>query len=499
MIPLEYRLRRPVQLEPARSGVWRVVCEEPLAVLTVNDAAARLVEKTRGGAIVSELAAELRLQEERVLTFCEYLRGRGLLDVRRAPVDRDFSPPNVTIVIPTLERADQLDECLRALSLLDYPRERVEMIVVDDGSLDAAGVARMARRHGAHLLVNDYNRGPAYSRNRAAAEANGDVLALIDSDCVAGSSWLRDLVPYFGWPQLGAVGGRTLGYYTHSSLDRYEEVASPLDIGRHLIVKGAGTDTFYVPTCNLLVRRAAYLALSGLREDLLVGEDVDFCWRLRASGTYLLYAPEGTVRHKHRNDLAAMLRRRAHYGTSEPVLHALHRDKRKRFPLAPAPLATVGVVSAALLFRDPRLLLLGLAPTLWDGLRRRSRARRAGLDVSEEAIWKAVGRTHLSLLFFAYFHLTRYYLGPLTLAGCGVRGFWWLEAVAVLYAAAVDYTTRKPRLPFPTYLAYYVAEHAAYQGGVMAGCLRTRSLRSYRPVFERSRALGDRSLEAVVG
>ena len=63
-----------------------MICEEPLTVLTVNAAAARLLKRTRYGATVSEIAAGLGLSEERVLKLCEYFRGRGLLEVRRAAV-----------------------------------------------------------------------------------------------------------------------------------------------------------------------------------------------------------------------------------------------------------------------------------------------------------------------------------------------------------------------------------------------------------------------------
>jgi mycofactocin system glycosyltransferase len=489
VIPLEYRLREAVRLESGDDEAWRVICQEPLVVLTVNAAAARLLKRTRYGAGVSDIASGLGLSEERIFKLCEYFRGRGVLEVSRVAVDPPFVP-SVSVVIPTLDRSDDLDECLTALAGVDYPAERLEVIVVDDGSADRAAVARVAVKHGARLLTNEGNRGPAHSRNKAAAEATGDILAFVDSDCVPGPSWLGDLTPYFAWERVGAVGGRTLGYYTESRLDRYEEVSSPLDMGRHVVLKAQGPDTFYVPTCNLLVRRSTYEAVGGLREDLRVGEDVDLCWRLRANGAYLIYAPEGVVRHKHRDRLGTMLRRRAQYGTSEATLHALHPDKRKRFPLAPAPLATVALVSAALLRRKPRLLLLCLAPPLWGGMQRRSRLRRARVNIPEAALWASVLRGHLSMLYFVYFHLTRYYLGPLTLAGAVAPGAWALEAAAVVYSAGVDYSTRRPRLSFPVYLAYYLAEHAAYQAGVVKGCLRERSFRSYLPVFERQKARG---------
>ena len=119
-----------------------------------------------------------------------------------------------------------------------------------------------------------------------------------------------------------------------------------------------------------------------------------------------------------------MLRRRAQYGTSEAILHQLHPDKRKRFPSAPAPLATVALVSAALVRLEPRLLPFCLAPALWDGAPPAVPATRSGVEVPEATIWRSVLRGHLSMLYFAYFHLTRYYLGPLTVAGAVAPGFW---------------------------------------------------------------------------
>lgn len=480
MIPLEYRLRDPVRVEPGPDGAWRVICESPLTVISVNPAAARLLQSACGGATVTRLAGECRMDEERVFALCEHLRGRGILDVRRAAGHGGFEP-TVTIIIPTRDRADHLDGCLEALGRVGYPRERLETIVVDDGSVDPPAVAEVVARHGARLLCNEGNHGPAYSRNRAAREAGGEILAFIDSDCVAGPGWLRELTPYFLWDQVGAVGGRTVGYYTESRLDRYEEVSSPLDMGRHLMVEARGPSTFYVPTCNLLVRRSTYQEAGGLREDLLVGEDVDLCWRLRAAGAYLVYAPEGVVRHKHRDSLGALLRRRAEYGTSEAPLHALHVDKRKRFPVAPAPLTTVGLLSAALLARKPQLLPACLVPALWEGGRRLDHLRQAGAGVSVRSVWTSVLRGHLSMLYFVYFHLVRYYLGPLAAAGLLAPGVRLLTAVAALYAAGVDYATRRPRLSYPVYLAFYLAEHAAYQTGVLVGSVKAGTFRSYVP------------------
>ena len=149
------------------------------------------------------------MDEERVFALCEHLRSRGILDVRRPPDDGRYRPA-VTVIIPTRDRAGDLDECLGALERVEYPRELLEVIVVDDGSADRAAVAEVVARRGCRLLSNERNRGPAYSRNRASREAAGEILAFIDSDCVADPRWLRELVPYFAWDRVGAVGGRTM-------------------------------------------------------------------------------------------------------------------------------------------------------------------------------------------------------------------------------------------------------------------------------------------------
>lgn len=485
MIPLVYKLRETVQLRPGSGGSWLVVGTVPLSVLRVNAVGARILQRARRGASVGELAAGLRVPEETVLAFCERLRRRGMLEVRRAAVE-PASFPRVSVIVPTRDRASDLDECLAALSHLSYPPDKLEVIVVDDASRDPAAVRQVAEKQGARLLVNSCNRGPACSRNRAARLAAGEILAFVDSDCVADPGWLKELVPYFLWERVGAVGGRTLGYHAHSVLDRYEQVSSPLDMGRHLRLEGRGASTFYVPTCNLLVRTSLYRALGGLREDLRVGEDVDFCWRLRASGAYLLYAPEGVVRHKHRRRVAALLRQRAEYGRSEAILHRLHPEKRKSLAGEAGALATSLAVGLAVTRRDPRFLVPAVAALVGSTLRKRRHLSRAGVRLPAGQAAASVLRGHLSLLYFVSFHLVRYHLVALAVLGLAWRRAWALGGFAALVSGTTDYVARRPRLPYPAYLGLYLAEHLAYQLGVLAGCLQERTLRPYAITLARN-------------
>src|SRR5688572_20404311 len=94
----------------------------------------------------------------------------------------------VSVIIPSCNRRDQLERCLKSLSVQTHPD--FEVIVVDDGSTDdtAAMVGQMARDRPAmrlQCLRNERNIGANPSRNRGIAASSGRFVAFLDSDCIA--------------------------------------------------------------------------------------------------------------------------------------------------------------------------------------------------------------------------------------------------------------------------------------------------------------------------
>src|SRR3954467_89343 len=97
----------------------------------------------------------------------------------------------VSVIVPVRNGAESLPPLLRSLDEQTVPRERYEVIVVDNDSSD--GTAEVAARHGAHVVTEPIaNRSRA--RNRGAEAARARLYAFTDADCIAQPRWLEALI-----------------------------------------------------------------------------------------------------------------------------------------------------------------------------------------------------------------------------------------------------------------------------------------------------------------
>lgn len=471
--PGRYVVSPGVDLVPRETG-GLMLQETPLRVLRLNQGAFAIIEACRQGFSPADyLAGRDDRQTGPVLSLLDKLCRLRLLEWQPAP---GFTPL-VSIIVPVYNRAGEIGECLESLLGLSYPEDRREIIVVDDGSTDH--LHEVISRYPVRLLAYPHNRGQSAARNLGVAKARGEIIACIDSDCVAEPEWLSELTPYFQDPRVALVGGYVEAYYRETWLDRYEAAASPLNMGGHLAIGEAQDLDFYVPTCNLLVRRDAFQGVGGLDEGLRFGEDVDLCWKLRKRGHRQLYVPQGVVRHKHRNRLAASARQRFHYGTSEPVLYTRHPEVVKRLPWQPWGLAFWA--GLALSLWQPAGL--GLAGAAWLGEFFQKKPRlfpQAGPRVYAR-IMKALLKNYFALAYYLTLHLVRYYLLGLVAAAVLFPGARPLILAAMLLPVGVEYCRKKAPLNVAAFTLLFLGEQACYQAGVVWGSLKLRTLRCYRP------------------
>ena len=413
--------------------------------------------------------------------FLNTLIRKGYLAQTGFPRLADSDYPAVSVIIPVRDRPQEIRACLASLTRLDYPAAKREIIVVDDASRDDTP-AVVEQFPAVRLIRMPQHRQASFCRNRAAASARGDILAFIDSDCLADPTWLKELVPAFRDRSLGALGGRVDAAFEENGLDRYEKVKSALKMGSWFKRSEQAERFFYVPACNFLVRRDAFRDVGGFRASLHVGEDVDFCWRLQDAGFSLEYRPLGRVAHKHRNRLGAFCTRRFDYGTSEPVLQSLHRARVKTLFLPWSETLFWLAAVMAIVLQNFLPLAAGGALLLVDGIRKHRRLQTRQVPVTRRAVYTAIIRGYLAFVYHCCSFVSRYYLivvpalvplSPLTAAVMGCMH---------LIAGLVEYRVKQPRLNPLFFLFFFTLEQASYQSGVWWACIRRLN---FNPVLPR--------------
>jgi len=218
--------------------------------------------------------------------------GTSGLPETRAPVlpPPPAPTPTVSFVIPVRDDAVRLQRCLETIADNLFPRERVEVVVADNGSTD--GSERVAAEAGATVLSLPGLRVGAL-RNRAARAARGDILAFVDADHEIDRRWIASAADAFAQrPWVAAVGA-----LCHAPADgtwveaTYDALRDHGPEAREVRWLGSG---------NLAVRRQTFQELGGFDESLDACEDVDLCRRLRARGYRIL--ADGRLRNVHLGD-----------------------------------------------------------------------------------------------------------------------------------------------------------------------------------------------------
>ena len=222
--------------------------------------------------------------------------------------------PFFSIVIPTYNRPGALVTCLSALLHLDYPRDRFEVIVVDDGGdvpLDVTAAPFRARLN--LTLHRQANAGPATARNQGASLAQGPYLAFTDDDCAPAPDWLARLAEQLKAAPHAMVGGQTVNALPHNP---FAEASQALISYLYAYERRQPGGMNFVASNNIALLRNLFFEVGGFDASYprAAGEDRAFCDAWRAAGHPILYAPEALVHHRHHLTLRSFWRQHAGYG-----------------------------------------------------------------------------------------------------------------------------------------------------------------------------------------
>lgn len=193
---------------------------------------------------------------------------------------------SVTVVVPTYNRAQDLERCLKALQSQSIDAGMFEVIVVDDGSGDSTAtmLSRFAAAWPSLRCFRQVNSGPAAARNVGITHANGSVVAFTDDDCIPPSDWVQLIHDRFATGFAGCLHGAV-----HSSL--------PASVFVHSVVSDGP-----VITSNIAIPQTVFKRVGTFDTRFRAPwcEDADLYWRMKKAGVEIVYDADLIMDHPPR-------------------------------------------------------------------------------------------------------------------------------------------------------------------------------------------------------
>jgi GT2 family glycosyltransferase/glycosyltransferase involved in cell wall biosynthesis len=217
------------------------------------------------------------------------------------------SLPAVSVIVLNHNGQSYLDDCLSSLSRLDYPPDKLEIVLADNGSTDASLAWVHDRFPAVHILPFERNLGFCAGYNRAIAECDATHVALLNNDMRVEPDWLLQLVAALQDEADTVCAGSKILSWDGATLDFAGHEFSPLghassighgstdqtahDKQRYLLAASAGA---------MLIDRQAFIDAGGFDESYFAYyEDLDLGWRLWILGHTVVFAPKAVAYHRH--------------------------------------------------------------------------------------------------------------------------------------------------------------------------------------------------------
>jgi glycosyltransferase involved in cell wall biosynthesis len=226
--------------------------------------------------------------------------------------------PYITVVVPVLNSPQKIKHCLECLLEQSYPKDRYEIIVVDNGSVD--NTPQIIRQYPVKLLIEDSIRSPYAARNLGIKSAQGEIIAMTDSDCMPIPQWLEFCVKTLERERADLLGGKvTFTFSPKRTIAEMVDSISNLEMKNNIALKGVAK------TGNLMVRKQVFDEIGFFPPHFRSGTDVFWTGRATQAGCKLVYAPNAIV-FKPARKLWPLLKKQYRVGLGQPFIWLSQRQ-----------------------------------------------------------------------------------------------------------------------------------------------------------------------------
>lgn len=225
---------------------------------------------------------------------------------------KDVALPTVAIVVPCFNEGASLSGTLRSLLALSYPREKFEILVVDDGSTDnTLALARTFATDDRVKVFHKENGGKHTAMNLALANTNATLIGCLDADSVVAQDALLHVAPLFVRSAIAAVTPGIHVREPRTMLQHMQHVEYRLSIFNRFILAALGS-VFITPGPFSIFRTAVIRELGGWRAGHST-EDMEMALRIQSAGHLIANQPQAVVHTATPAHVQALFRQRVRW------------------------------------------------------------------------------------------------------------------------------------------------------------------------------------------
>lgn len=229
--------------------------------------------------------------------FVGYPTLMAIIARRNNPKAKDYSyHPFVSIIVPTYNEENVIGERIKNLNRLNYMNDNYEIIVVDSGSNDHTRdiverkIKENAGKPELKLLIEKERKGKASAINYGKRHAEGNVILVTDANSIFNKNVLKEIVPHFKNPKIGAVGGMyCITNNLKNSITQSESFYWDLEVIMRLGESKIDSACLFHGEINAWRKNIVNADTQALSEDL------DMCIAIRKKGYKIEYEPGAVV------------------------------------------------------------------------------------------------------------------------------------------------------------------------------------------------------------
>lgn len=214
--------------------------------------------------------------------------------------------PLVSAIVPVFNDRDRLKMCLQSLTQQTYPSEKLEIIVVDNGSEE--DIKSLVEGFNGVTYCYEGEPGSYAARNKAISVAKGEIFAFTDADCLPANQWVEAGVRQFlQTPNCGLAAGNIELFFKNCDRPTAVEVYESIEMGfdqDELIAEQQ-----YGLTANLFTSRQIIAKVGCFDPNLKSGGDREWGQRVFAAGYELIFVPNALVKHPTRHSFWQLYKR----------------------------------------------------------------------------------------------------------------------------------------------------------------------------------------------